>query len=101
MNLKEAATHCLTTATDWECVLIDNILLEQVYLTIPARVHCWLSHNRPLALAKVACLLENFFWAEKSSSGWPEHNRKHRPPPPSHRAMGKIPHQDVHPGCHF
>lgn len=70
MKLKEAATRQLNPAMDGERVLVNKIVLEQVYPAIPAGVRGWLSHNQLPLLAKAARLLENFFWDKKISSRW-------------------------------
>lgn len=51
-------------------IILDKIVLEQVFLTIPEGVRACLMRNGPTPLNQAAAYLENYFLAERSLVRW-------------------------------
>lgn len=66
-ELKEYATSWLKPQTPGEQMIVDKVVLEQVYQAVPAPVWGWLMYNNPVSLSQATTYLENYFLAENAT----------------------------------
>lgn len=59
--LKEFTTRWLKPQTPGEQIIVDNVVLEQVFQVVPPTTRGWLVQNGPTSLEQVGSHLENYF----------------------------------------